>query len=247
MAYQYTNNATTTVGSTISPTDTQITLAVGGAALFPILSSTSDSFWIDVTKAADPIGDTLGREIMRVTATTGNVYTVVRAQQGTTAGSWSTGDIITLRVTALQYADFLSKTFGGIVQAPLTVNSSVTALQFNVFSDARMKSGITSVEDALSKLMAVRPVHYFMGPSQRHSSGFLAQEVQQVLPEAVSQDENGHLSVDYAQFIPILAAAMQELRAEMEQNRAKHRFHPENLIRSAKNALEKWKKPKGGV
>ena len=51
--------------------------------------------------------------------------------------------------------------------------------------------------------------------SQLHY-GFIAQQVQQVLPELVHEDADGYLSVDYIGVIPLLVNAIQELRARLE-------------------------------
>lgn len=49
--------------------------------------------------------------------------------------------------------------------------------------------------------------------------GFIAQEVEQVLPELVHTDKDGYKSVDYIGVIPLLVNAIQELRAELAEVR----------------------------
>lgn len=46
--------------------------------------------------------------------------------------------------------------------------------------------------------------------------GVIAQEVQREFPEIVRLDKSGYLSVDYAQFIPILIEAVKELKMEID-------------------------------
>lgn len=46
--------------------------------------------------------------------------------------------------------------------------------------------------------------------------GVIAQEVQREFPEIVQLDKSGYLSVDYAQFIPILIEAVKELKMEID-------------------------------
>ena len=47
--------------------------------------------------------------------------------------------------------------------------------------------------------------------------GFIAQEVEEVLPELVHTDKNGYKSVDYIGVIPLLVNAIQELRAQLAE------------------------------
>lgn len=85
--YQFANNASTTLGSSIAPTDTTITVASGTGNEFPLPAGGQ---YFVTTLSASPTG--LPNEIVKVTARTGDAMTVVRAQEGTTAQSWSVGD-----------------------------------------------------------------------------------------------------------------------------------------------------------
>ena len=51
--------------------------------------------------------------------------------------------------------------------------------------------------------------------------GVIAQEVEKVLPEAVTTRENGYKAVDYQKLIPLLIEAIKELSAEVEQLKSK--------------------------
>lgn len=95
MALKIANNATALVGSSITAEATQVTLAAGAGAKFPTLS-TGDWFPITVVKATDASQ----LEIMRVTARSGDVLTVVRAQEGTSAKEFAPGDVVEMRLTA---------------------------------------------------------------------------------------------------------------------------------------------------
>ena len=54
-----------------------------------------------------------------------------------------------------------------------TFNNDVTA-----FSDERLKSNITTIPDALSKVTEMRGVHYVRDETGKDSSGVIAQELQ---------------------------------------------------------------------
>ena len=92
-------------------------------------------------------------------------------------------------------------------------------------SDQRYKKNITPVTGALEKLSKLNPVNYDWrrdefkerGFSDRKQWGFIAQEVEKVMPELVHEDMNGYQSLNYVGVIPLLTKAMQEQQTEMEK------------------------------
>jgi len=90
----FTNNATTTLASGITNVATTLTVASGKGALFP--SPTGSNYFMATLQGASgsPI------EIVKVTARSTDTFTIVRAQEGTTASAFSTSDLIELRLTA---------------------------------------------------------------------------------------------------------------------------------------------------
>lgn len=77
------------------------------------------------------------------------------------------------------------------------------------YSDERLKSGIRPLTGALSTICELRAVHYTM--SGRPQVGFIAQEVQRVVPEAVRYADSNTLAVDYSRIVPLLVEAVKEL------------------------------------
>jgi hypothetical protein len=101
----------------------------------------------------------------------------------------------------------------------LQVNGSVVgAGPYRQLSDSRLKTDVRELDGALAQVLALRSVSYRFDPKSdptiRFPSGkqlgFVAQELQRVLPEAVSADPNGHLSVAYDTVVPVLVRALQE-------------------------------------
>ena len=92
--YQFTNNAATTLASGILAAATSLTVATGTGALFPTLTG-SNFFYCTLQNTA---GTTI--EIVKVTARSTDTFTIVRAQEGTSASAFSTGDKVELRLTA---------------------------------------------------------------------------------------------------------------------------------------------------
>lgn len=90
----FANNPAATLASSISPTDTSLTVASGGG-LFPSPTG-GDYIVITLISATNP--NII--EIIHSTARTSNTFTIERAQEGTTALSWNIGDLVQMRVTA---------------------------------------------------------------------------------------------------------------------------------------------------
>lgn len=99
MAIQFANNAATTLFSSVTVSDSQIVVSPGGGALFPNAGS-SNYFMVTVV---DKTTSTL--EIMKVTKRSGDTFTVVRAQEGTTARAFPSGSPVELRLTAQSILD----------------------------------------------------------------------------------------------------------------------------------------------
>ena len=83
----FANNASTTLSGAITNTTTSINVAAGGGALFPNPSA-GQQFAITFTDAATG----LLHEIAYCTTRSTDNFTIVRAQEGTTALNWSPGD-----------------------------------------------------------------------------------------------------------------------------------------------------------
>jgi len=95
----------------------------------------------------------------------------------------------------------------------LTYNPSLgklTATIVNSTSDENLKKDIHTIENALDKVKQLRGVDFKWIKSEEKSMGVIAQEIQKVFPELVSENENG-LSVNYNGLIGVLIEAIKEL------------------------------------
>lgn len=99
MAIQFANNAATTLFSSVIVSDSQIIVSPGGGALFPAAGG-SNYFMVTVVDIATGL-----LEIMKVTNRSGDTFTVVRAQEGTTARAFPSGSPVELRLTAQSILD----------------------------------------------------------------------------------------------------------------------------------------------
>lgn len=93
MKIKFSNNASTTLFSAVTVSDTQIVVSPGGGSLFPELTD-GNFFMITVV-------DTQGNlEIMGVTSRNVDTFTVKRAQENTPARAFPEGSVVELRLTA---------------------------------------------------------------------------------------------------------------------------------------------------
>jgi hypothetical protein len=83
------------------------------------------------------------------------------------------------------------------------------------FSDKRLKEDIKPIENALQKVSELNGYTYKKIGQDKRLTGLIAQEVQQVLPEAVHENEDGMLSVAYGNTVSLLVEAIKELQAQV--------------------------------
>jgi hypothetical protein len=88
------------------------------------------------------------------------------------------------------------------------------------YSDSRVKENVEVIEDAIEKVKAIRGVTFTRNDvedlNKRHA-GVIAQEILEVLPEAVSEDSRGHLSVAYGNLTSLLIEAIKEQQLQIEK------------------------------
>jgi hypothetical protein len=87
-------------------------------------------------------------------------------------------------------------------------------------SDSRLKNNIETISDPNSIISNLSGVSFEWNDKavrRGQSYGFIAQEVQKILPEAVSTNSNGMLGIDYIQVIPILVEQVKALTKRIEQ------------------------------
>ena len=114
--------------------------------------------------------------------------------------------------------------------ATLHVAGNIVASNSTVTSDKRFKRDIEEFTGALSAVKSLRGVSYrfradeFPGEQfdDAEHLGFIAQELREVLPQAVMERTDGYLTVDYGAVAPVLVEAVQELSAQVEALQAEN-------------------------
>jgi hypothetical protein len=101
-----------------------------------------------------------------------------------------------------------------------SISANSSGVTYNTTSDIRLKQDIEPLV-ATDKLMAMNPVSYNWkaDPDGPRSMGFIAQEMQEVMPEAVStgDGDDAMMSMDYGRITPILVSALQDAHRKIEQ------------------------------
>jgi hypothetical protein len=104
------------------------------------------------------------------------------------------------------------------------VSLSNGATSWSAISDERFKTSVAPFEGAVQKICTLRAGtgRYLTDDESVSRSFLIAQDVQAVLPEAVDvqNDEHGTLALRYTDTIPLLVAAIQELKAELDTVKA---------------------------
>jgi hypothetical protein len=103
-----------------------------------------------------------------------------------------------------------------------------SSIQYNTTSDYRLKENIAPMTGALAKVQALKPCTYTWKETGSNGQGFIAHELQELVPEAVTGekdavDADGNIlpqSVDTSFLVATLTAALQELNAKVEQQAA---------------------------
>ena len=158
--------------------------------------------------------------------------------QGATGSSGSAGPSNVINATntttnATYYPVFVAA--AGSDQTP-RVRTTATAFTFNAstgnltapgnvtaYSDRNIKTEIELIQNALEKVQQIRGVKYIrtdLDGDQKHI-GLIAQEVEEVLPELVTYNHNGIMSLAYGNLTAVLVEAIKELKAEVDELRRK--------------------------
>jgi len=92
-------------------------------------------------------------------------------------------------------------------------------------SDKRLKDNIKPIEGALDKVCKLGGYEFDWNAKQDvyegHDIGVIAQEVEAVFPELVTDRDNGFKAVKYEKLVPALIEAIKELKAEVESLKSK--------------------------
>lgn len=200
----------------------------GGPATLPASSDNTDILWMarynesqDRTIFRVNIGDNSSNDdAFQIGSTLSGTYTPrFHLSNGGNVGIGTTSPSQRLEVCG-------NAKIVGQIQA----NSSNLTAGLTCSSDRRLKKNIVSYSNALATIQTLEGKQYNWrtkqfkdrGFDERIKFGFIAQEVETILPELVYEDEQGFKSVDYIQIIPILTTALQEQQVLVDEANSKN-------------------------
>ena len=90
---------------------------------------------------------------------------------------------------------------------------------WNTFSDARLKKDFSGIDHPLEMVDKLNGYYYYWkdGTDQSRQVGFSAQEIRRIMPEVVSEGDDGLLSVEYGKMTPLLLEAIKALKTENDR------------------------------
>lgn len=235
------------LGSSTPTSKLQINVSAGTAAL-NITDASSSDFQITpaVTSAVCRVGPSAGAmafysnntERMRIESNgdvivgaTSKVF--LEKQNLTYSGSSNYGFAIaetTAGGTAQQIVFYKNGSAVG------SVTSTTGGTAFNTSSDYRLKENISPMTGALATVSALKPCTYTWKTDGSQGQGFIAHELQAVVPDAVTGEKDGtesftdedgvkhtrpkYQGIDTSFLVATLTAAIQELKAELDSVKA---------------------------
>ena len=117
----------------------------------------------------------------------------------------------------LYVTDFTNPTpnLQAVTNVGSTTTNSITAANFITTSDRRLKSDIKQIENPFEILDSIKSYEYVK--DGKKDAGFIAQEVQETIPYAVFENEEGMLTMSDRPLLAYLYAAVMELKEENKQ------------------------------
>lgn len=108
-------------------------------------------------------------------------------------------------------------------------------------SDRRYKTTIRRISNPVETVQKLKGVKFEWIRNSEESIGFIAQDVQKVLPQIVFTDSNGHMSVAYGKVTPLLVEAIKAQQKELDAQAKKQKDLEEEikLLKKKFRALSK--------
>ena len=241
------NNRITGLANGIAATDaasiTQVTSAVAitggtiggvtfaaGSVSAPAIAPTGDTNTGIFFPSADTIAFSEGgAEAMRINPS-GDLLVGTTSSGGTgvtISGTIGNNFWVSNTNTTNAYTQLVFLNPNGTVGS-ISTSGSLTA--YNVSSDRRLKENIVPLTTGLTSVLSLRPSQYnYKADPTTSIQGFIADELQQVVPHAVSGEANAvdkdgkpvYQGVDASFLIPFLVSAIQELKATVDAQAAR--------------------------
>ena len=128
------------------------------------------------------------------------------------------------------YPVFTSSTSGNMTSASVSSSKlyfnpstgTLNSLEFNAFSDLRLKENVKTIDNALDKVLSLRGVNYNIidDETKKMKMGLIAQEVKEIIPEVINS-KGEYLTVNYNSIVGLLIETIKELNQKIEMLEAR--------------------------
>jgi len=160
------------------------------------------------------VGTTLGYGKFFVTQTANNTCAFLDLNSGVASGNCVRANINTVGQVNIDIE------YQGVSKGTIVTNGTLTT--YNTTSDYRLKKNVSPMTTGLATISSLKPVTYDWISDNSTGEGFIAHELQSVIPYAVTGDKDAvdedgnprHQGVDYSKIVVHLVAAIQELSAK---------------------------------
>ncbi len=156
-----------------------------------------------------------GAFIITDSAATNNVVNVDTTNDRVAIGAGTANPTVTLDVLSAGADGSTVAQFKNAGATSCTVQPGGTG--FACSSDARLKTNVLTLSDASDVVNKLRGVsfNWITNPNGQGQSGFIAQELEQLIPNAVSTDSNGYKVANYSAIIPYLVEALKQQQTDI--------------------------------
>ena len=154
----------------------------------------------------------------------GTTVATIASNSGITLVPSTNGRMVLDIGTTTTGSSQLQRFFNGNGQVG-SISTDGTATAYNTSSDYRLKENIVPVADGISRLQQLKPSRFnFITDPDTTVDGFIAHEVQDVVPEAIAGEKDAvddegnpeYQGIDQSKLVPLLTAALQEAVAKIE-------------------------------
>jgi hypothetical protein len=231
----YTNNSSTTTSSGLKITNFNTTTDSRAGIVFQNYDNNGAAIWSNRT------GSTAGELVFGINPANGiaetNIVEKVRISRygellvNTTVATSSDpvhriglngGSTLARLMIQERTGVWISWNTGSTNYGTVYLNGSVVV--YGGQSDYRLKENIVEMESGLDKVMRLRPVTFNWKRDGSYGEGFIAHELQEIVPLAVTGVKDGlnelgepdWQNVDKSHIVPVLVKAIQELKAEID-------------------------------
>jgi hypothetical protein len=202
---------------------------VGGGGGYDIYAASGQgiSFFTNALRRVDI--DTSGNLLVGTTSALASTkFSLVSSGNGfaVQVGNGSVGSYMTNTSSTANWQPFSFNNNGTSFSQIGSITCTASATAYNTSSDYRLKENVVAMTGATERLKQLNPSRFnFIADADVTVDGFLAHEVQAVVPEAITGtkdavDDDGNAvyqGIDQSKLVPLLVATIQELEARITQ------------------------------